>query len=32
MANDKVQPTPWDVAGVVVSLSGMGIIMFQPAR
>jgi small multidrug resistance family-3 protein len=31
-AVDQVRPTPWDVAGVVVTLLGMGIIMFQPAR
>jgi small multidrug resistance family-3 protein len=31
-AVDRVRPTPWDVAGVAVTLLGMGIIMFQPAR
>jgi small multidrug resistance family-3 protein len=31
-AVDKVRPTPWDMAGVLVALSGMAIIMFQPAR
>lgn len=30
-AVDRVQPTPWDLAGVGVALLGMGIIMFQPA-
>ncbi len=29
-AVDGVRPTPWDVAGVAVSLIGMGIIAFQP--
>lgn len=29
-AVDKVRPTPWDTAGVLVALCGMGIIMFQP--
>lgn len=27
---DRVRPTPWDVAGVMVALVGMGLIMFQP--
>jgi small multidrug resistance family-3 protein len=27
---DKVRPTPWDAAGVIVALCGMAIIMFQP--
>jgi len=27
---DGVRPTPWDVAGALVALAGMGIIMFQP--
>ena len=27
---DRVRPTPWDVAGVLVALLGMGLIMFQP--
>ena len=27
---DGVRPTPWDVAGVAVSLAGMGLIAFQP--
>ncbi|HEX2520448.1 MAG TPA: YnfA family protein [Castellaniella sp.] len=27
---DGVRPTPWDVAGVLVSLAGMGLIAFQP--
>ncbi|MGH8785287.1 MAG: YnfA family protein [Cupriavidus necator] len=29
-AVDKVRPTQWDVAGVLVAFSGMAIIMFQP--
>src|SRR6218665_2341086 len=29
-AVDGVRPTPWDMAGVAVSLVGMGIIAFQP--
>ncbi|MEJ5208114.1 YnfA family protein [Denitratimonas sp. CY0512] len=29
-AIDGVRPTPWDIAGVLVALTGMGIIMFQP--
>lgn len=29
-AVDGVRPTPWDVAGVAVSLAGMGLIAFQP--
>ena len=29
-AVDGIQPTPWDVAGVLVALAGMAIIMFQP--
>jgi small multidrug resistance family-3 protein len=29
---DQVRPTSWDLAGAGVSLVGMGIIMFQPAR
>ena len=29
-AVDGVRPTPWDIAGVLVALAGMGIIMFQP--
>ncbi|WP_219216654.1 YnfA family protein [Variovorax boronicumulans] len=29
-AVDGIRPTPWDVAGVVVALMGMGLIMFQP--
>ncbi|MGJ7541811.1 YnfA family protein [Variovorax sp. LT1R16] len=29
-AVDGIRPTPWDVAGVVVALTGMGLIMFQP--
>lgn len=29
-AIDGVRPTAWDVAGVLVALTGMGIIMFQP--
>lgn len=29
-AVDRVRPTPWDVAGVLVALCGMGLIMFQP--
>lgn len=27
---DGIRPTPWDVAGVAVSLAGMGLIAFQP--
>ena len=27
---DGIRPTPWDVAGVVVSLAGMALIAFQP--
>ncbi|MFO0315340.1 MAG: hypothetical protein ACK50G_02800, partial [bacterium] len=27
---DGIRPTAWDVAGVAVALTGMGIIMFQP--
>lgn len=29
-AVDGVKPTPWDMAGALVALAGMGIIMFQP--
>jgi small multidrug resistance family-3 protein len=29
-AVDGVRPTPWDIAGVLVALAGMGIIMYQP--
>ncbi|HEY8609101.1 MAG TPA: YnfA family protein [Noviherbaspirillum sp.] len=29
-AVDGIRPTGWDVAGVLVSLSGMAIIMFAP--
>lgn len=29
-AVDGVRPSAWDVAGVLVALSGMAIIMFQP--
>lgn len=29
-AVDGIRPTPWDVAGALVALAGMGIIMFQP--
>lgn len=29
-AVDGVRPTPWDVAGVALSLVGMGLIMYQP--
>ena len=29
-AVDGVRPTSWDVAGVAVSLAGMGMIAFQP--
>lgn len=29
-AVDGIRPSAWDVAGVVVSLAGMGIIMFAP--
>ena len=27
---DGIRPTPWDIAGVLVALTGMGLIMFQP--
>ncbi len=27
---DGIRPTAWDVAGVAVALTGMGLIMFQP--
>ncbi len=27
---DRIRPTAWDLAGVALSLCGMGIIMFQP--
>lgn len=27
---DGMRPTPWDIAGVVVALAGMGLIAFQP--
>ena len=29
-AVDGIRPTGWDVAGVAVSLAGMGLIAFQP--
>lgn len=29
-AVDGIRPSPWDVAGVAVALSGMAIIAFQP--
>jgi small multidrug resistance family-3 protein len=29
-AVDGVRPTAWDVAGVSLSLAGMGLIMYQP--
>lgn len=29
-AVDGIRPTPWDVAGVAVSLVGMGLIAYQP--
>ncbi len=29
-AIDGIRPTPWDVAGVAVSLAGMSLIAFQP--
>jgi len=29
-AVDGMRPTPWDAAGALVALAGMGIIMFQP--
>jgi small multidrug resistance family-3 protein len=29
-AVDGIKPTAWDLAGVCVALTGMGIIMFQP--
>jgi small multidrug resistance family-3 protein len=31
-AVDGIRPTAWDVAGVLVALTGMAIIVFQPAR
>ncbi len=31
-AIDGVRPTPWDVAGVALSLAGMALIAFQPVR
>ena len=27
---DGIRPTPWDIAGVLIALTGMGLIMFQP--
>lgn len=27
---DGIRPTPWDIAGMMVALTGMGLIMFQP--
>ena len=29
-AVDGVRPTTWDIAGVLIALTGMGIIAFQP--
>ena len=29
-AVDGIRPSPWDIAGVAVALTGMGIIAFQP--
>ncbi len=29
-AVDGIRPTPWDIAGSVVALAGMGLISFQP--
>ena len=29
-AVDGIRPTPWDLAGTVVALAGMGIIIYQP--
>ena len=29
-AVDGIRPTPWDLAGAVVALAGMGIIIYQP--
>jgi small multidrug resistance family-3 protein len=29
-AVDGIRPSPWDVVGVAVALTGMGIIAFQP--
>lgn len=29
-AVDGIRPTAWDLAGVAVALTGMGLIMFQP--
>ena len=29
-AVDGIRPTPWDAAGVAISLAGMGVIAFQP--
>lgn len=31
-AVDQVRPTAWDIAGVAVTLLGMGLMMFQPVR
>jgi small multidrug resistance family-3 protein len=30
VAVDGIRPTAWELAGVTVALTGMGIIMFQP--
>lgn len=27
---DGIRPTPWDIAGALIALTGMGLIMFQP--
>ena len=29
-AVDGVRPTPWDLAGIALSLTGMGLIIYQP--
>jgi small multidrug resistance family-3 protein len=31
-AVDGIRPSAWDVVGVLVSLAGMGIIMFAPRQ
>lgn len=31
-AVDQVRPTVWDLAGAGIALTGMAVIMFQPAR
>jgi small multidrug resistance family-3 protein len=29
---DRIEPTPWDMAGAAVALAGMAIIVLQPQR